>query len=127
MCHPINRTHTHANTPCATTAEQESNTATTSTVLASVFAFVFSGQGFVLFPFWFRGSCCAREATSSANLMAIKRQLGHSLTCRCSRNFVKGEEFETAPTTNDALRREIVTYLSNGIQRLKDVSGGFAG
>ena len=90
--------------------------------LASVFGFIFSAQGMVLLPFWFRGSCCAKEGVSSSNVLIIKEQLGNSFSCRCSRNFQKkGSKYEVAPTTNSALRKEIVTYLSNGIQLLKDV------
>lgn len=64
----------------------------TATVLASIFAFVFSAQGFVLLPFWFRGSCCAREGASSANVLVIKEQLANALSCHCFRNFAKGKK-----------------------------------
>lgn len=91
--------------------------------IGTIFCFVFSAQGIVLLPFWFRGICKSGTSTSSKHELEVKKQLIYALSCRCSKNFEKANrEFDLVPSTNSALRNEIVTYLSDGIQVLKDVS-----
>jgi len=92
----------------------------TPSIIATIFCFVFSAQGAVLLPFWWRGGCCAKDDHESHHVLTIRRQLYAAMTCRCHKSN-RSENFELLPITNSALRKEIVTYLANGIQRLKNV------